>query len=577
MTNPPTPMHSTRLLLPTALALAANLAAQRLPELEPNNNVGQAQPLVAGSQVAANLVAAEQDWYTFTLTGAAEIHLRTTGNFSVNPAMDLGVTLYDAAGTTRLAWNDNASGTAADCGVNLTAGTYTVMVVGKLATTAGDYGLDFVVLPAAVIQTNEGPEPNGNPSGGDIPTPITLGDTFAGNLATSADVDWFTFSVANRCIVQAICYDDGAVPQLDNTALQFFQESSPGSGIYSAFSPVGSSTLATSHRAFLLAHPTTLAAGNYAIQVTAGTAAAGTAPFHYTKVGNYAVRTRLIDMPGGSTVPEGIEPNNVPGGANVPFLALGDTLTGNCSGSNEEDWWAFVVNGPTTVAAMCEGLGATPSTNQDLKIYDAAGTALTTGSSGGPGSHGRVIFTIPQAGLYYLAAYGGAFAVTGDYTVYTGSCDPMFVAASFSTQPPSTNACFGSNALRPALTVASTELPQVGSTFVVRLQNALPNTVAVPFFGFSRDLSGSTPLPFDLTPAEPNPFNKCMVRVDPLITTLVFTDAGGVAYIDFVIQPILAMRGLPFFMQSMQLDPTNNAYGVSMTNDVRILLGDRSY
>ena len=84
-------------------------------------------------------------------------------------------------------------------------------------------------------------------------------------------------------------------------------------------------------------------------------------------------------------------------------------------------------------------------------------------------------------------------------------------------------------------------------------------------------------LPFDLTPAEPNPFNKCMVRVDPMITTLAFTDAGGVGYIDFVIQPILAMRGLPFFMQSMQLDSTNNAYGVSMTNDVRILLGDRSY
>ncbi|MBM4061829.1 MAG: hypothetical protein FJ265_12150 [Planctomycetes bacterium] len=569
-------MNSTLAFSTCALALAASLAAQRLPELEPNNSVAQAQTLVPGTQVTANLAAGEQDWFAFTLAAPAEIHLRTSGNFTVSPSVDTGVFLYDATGTVRLAWNDNATGTMSDCGVNLPAGSYTAMVVGKLATTAGDYGLDFVVLPASVIQTNEGPEPNHNPGSGGVPTPITLGDTVAGDLSSPTDVDWYTFTVAGRAIVQGICYDDGGIPQLDNTQLAFFQETSPG--VYTAFGTT--STLSTSHRAFTLGHPTTLAAGNYAIQVAAGTAAAGTAPFVYTKTGKYALRTRLIDMPGWNTVPEGAEPNNVPGSANVPFFVLGDTLTGYCSGSNEEDWWAFVAAGPTTIAAMCDAAATpTPMTNEDLKLYDSSGTLLTSVSSGGPGSHARLIYTVPQAGVYYLAAYGGAFALTGDYVVHTGGCDPMFVAAAWNAQPPSTNACPGSNALRPALTVASTESPQLGSTFVVRLQNALPNAVAVPFFGFSRQFAngGTVPLPYDLTPLEPDPFKKCMVRVDPLITTLVICDSSGVGYIDYVMPPILNLRGLPIFTQSLQLDPTNNAFGVSMSNDARILTGERGY
>ncbi|MCA8973440.1 MAG: PPC domain-containing protein [Planctomycetes bacterium] len=561
------------------LVLASSIAAQRIAEVEPNDTVAQAQPLTAGTQITANLAAGEQDWFTFTLAAPAEVHLRTTGNFAVNPSVDTGVFLFDASGTAQLAWNDNAAGVLSDCGVNLGAGTYSVLVIGKLATTAGDYGLDFVTLPAAVINAVEGPEPNHDPGLGGTPTPITLGSTIAGNLSSPTDVDWYSFSITGRAVVQSICYDDGSVPQLDNTGLQFFQELAPG--VYGPFSPAGSSSLTTSHRSFNLSHPTTLAAGNYAIQVAAGSAAAGTAPFSYTKTGNYAIRTRLIDMPGTFTVAEGPEPNNVPGSPNVPFFTLGDTLSGNCSGGNEEDWWAFVVGGPTTIALMCDGGSPSPMTNEDLRLFDATGTLITTASSGGPGSHGRMIYTLPQGGIYYVAAYGGAFALTGDYVVYTGSCDPMYVTGDFRATPPSTNACPGSNNLRPALKVASTESPQLGSTFVVQLANTLPNALAIPFYGFSRNtaIGGTVPLPFDMTPLEPNQFNHCMVRVDPLITSLLITDANGIGYIDYVLPPVPGLQGLPVFMQSMQLDPAipNNPYGVSMSNDARILIGTRSY
>ncbi len=101
-------MTHHRLIVSSTLALTASLAAQHLREIEPNNTVAQAQTLVAASQVAANLVAGEQDSYTFTLAGAAEVHLRTAGNFSINPSMNAVVFLFDATGTNRLAWNDDA-------------------------------------------------------------------------------------------------------------------------------------------------------------------------------------------------------------------------------------------------------------------------------------------------------------------------------------------------------------------------------------------------------------------------------------------------------------------------------------
>ena len=123
--------------------LASTLAAQRVAEVEPNNTVATAQTLTFGQQVDCNLTAGDQDWFTFTVTTPSEVHLTTAGNFAVSSTVDTCVLLYDASGTTRLAWNDNARGSHSDMGCTLQPGVYTALVVGKLATTAGDYALDF--------------------------------------------------------------------------------------------------------------------------------------------------------------------------------------------------------------------------------------------------------------------------------------------------------------------------------------------------------------------------------------------------------------------------------------------------
>ena len=54
---------------------------------------------------------------------------RTSGNFNVNPSVDTFVAIYDAAGATRLAWDDNSDGSHSDCGVTLPAGTSAITVV----------------------------------------------------------------------------------------------------------------------------------------------------------------------------------------------------------------------------------------------------------------------------------------------------------------------------------------------------------------------------------------------------------------------------------------------------------------
>ena len=556
------------LLLPL---VGTHAAAQSVAELEPNGTVAQGQTLVAGQHVAANLVAGEQDWFTFTLAAPGQVQVRTSGNYTVNPSVDTYVAIYDAAGATRLAWDDNSDGTHSVCGVTLPAGSYSVLVVGKTGTVQGDYGLDYVVLPPAPIGNVEGAEPNDNPAAGATPTPITLGNTFTGTIATTADVDWFTFTLTTRAVVQAVVMDDAGVPQLDQTRLAFQQETGPN-----AWVPIGTSSfISTSHRAFNLAHPGMLLPGNYAIEVSSATStAAGTAPWNYVKTGAYSVRTVVMEMPGLGLALETPEPNNTT--ATASFLNLGDDAQGFITGSNEGDWYGFVISGPTTVAAMCETGAAPGITGTSLRILDSNGNAVANGSGGGANAHARLIATLREPGFYYLEVAGAVFAGTGNYLLRTGGGTPMFVASSFTTQPPSTNACIGSNGLRPNFARPSGEQPFLGSTFVSRVSNVLPNTLVAPIFGLSNVTAsgGVVPLPADLAPlGAPG----CFLRVDPIVIDAVLADANGVASFALPIPPSIASRGFSIFAQCLCLDLPLNPLGLSVSNDVRMILGDRAF
>lgn len=554
-----------------ALSLASTLCAQRVAEVEPNDAVGSAQPLVFGQQVDCNLVAGELDWFTFTVVSTGEVHLTTGGNFAVNSSVDTVVLLYDASGTTRLAWNDGARGVHCDLGVTLTPGVYTALVMGKTATTAGAYSIDLVQYAPTAIDTVEGPEPNGDPANSEIPTAIGNDHTFAGSLSSPTDQDWYAFSLTTDSVVQAYVYDDSTAPQLDNTLIGLRQLQS---GVWTSFGTT--STNSTSHRAFNLAHPGYLSPGSYHLAISAGSAAAGTAPQNYVKTGNYAVRTRMIPLPGNATTVESAEPNADV--STTAFMNVGDNATGFCSGSNEEDWFAIIVPYPMTVVLMTESGAVAPAiTDTTVKLYDPQGALITSASSGGASgqSHGKLVVQIAAPGVYYAAVAGGVFAATGNYVLRTGGATPILWSAAFQQQPPSTNACVGSNALRPQLNRANSEVAQLGTHFSMRVNNALPFAGIVSMLGFSNTMaSGGVPLPLDLgSLGAPT----CFLRVDPEQTSFGVADGSGIWFWDLSIPNDRYLGGLVFWAQVACFDAPLNSFGVSVSNEVKVTLGDRGY
>jgi hypothetical protein len=570
-------MHCRIPFLLPALVLGPVLTAQKVAEVEPNDTPATAMAILPGQHIACTYTTnapTDDDWFSFTLAAPGQVHLHASagGTLSLGLSRDNRIAIYDSTGTVRLAWNDSAVGTMADCGATLPAGSYTA-VVNLKSGNAADYGLDFYVLPVRPIDTAEGAEPNDSAG---VPTPFTLGDTLEGDLSSPTDVDFWAFTLAGRGIVQAATYDDGGVPQLDNLALRYYQETAPG--VWTALG-TSNATNSASHRVTTLQHTGTLAAGSYAIAVQAGTATAGTAPWDYVKTGRYSLRTCLIDMPGGAGTIEGPEPNNAPA-TPAGVINLGDTATGNISGSNEEDWYLIAVPGPTTVGAMAEGVGGTPLAGSGIRLYDQNGTLVTT-ASGGSSTHGRLAYTIERAGTYYLAIYGAVVASAGDYVLHTGACAPLYVSSTTRTEPASTNACIGSNNLRPLLGTLSGETPAFGSTFLTRIERTIPNSFAAAFLGFSNTLAfGSVPLPVTLDLGLPDSLGNptpCAGRVDPLVWVLVLTDGAGNGEYALNFPYVSGDIGLKIFQQALCYDPTLNGFGFSVTNDASYVLGDRPF
>ncbi len=570
-------MRTVSTFLSFVVALTCGLTAQKVNEVEPNDTAATAQPIAPGQHIVASYATTlDEDWFSFTLTAPGQVHLHTvgTGTLSLGVTRDNRIAFYDAAGTTRLAWNDLAVGTMADCGVTLPAGSYTARV-GLKAGTAVAYDLDFYVLPVNAIDSVEAAEPNGATG---VPSAVTLGDTVEGELVTAlpADEDYWSFTLGNRGIVVAATYDDGGVPQLDNLALRFH------SGVPGAWTALGAgdATNSQSHRVTTLAHPGMLIAGSYAIAVKGGAAVVGTPPWDFTKTGKYSLRTGLIDLPDTSIVPEGAEPNdNILTPAGV--LGFGAAATGNSTGSLDNDWYLIAVGGPTTIGAMAEGTGGTPLAGSGLRLWDSTGLVAVASASGSATTHAKLVFTIERAGIYYLQIAGPTVAVTGDYLLHVGACTPLYVSSTTRVEPASTNACIGSTGLRPLIGYMQGETPAFGSTFITRVERTIPSSFAVGIVGVSNTLGfGSIPLPYLLGFGGLDPQNQptpCYVRADPLIMIAVLTDAAGSGEYSYNFTYAPSGIGLKVFQQALCFDPTLNALGLSVSNDASYVLGDRPF
>jgi hypothetical protein len=563
-------------LLSVVAALAAGLSAQKVGEIEPNDSPATAMPITAGMHITASYATTtDDDWYSFTLAQPGQVHLHTvgTGTLSLPVTRDNRIAIYDATGTVRLTWNDATVGLMADCGATLPAGSYKA-VVNLKAGTAAAYDLDFFVLPAKSIDTFEAAEPNGATG---VPTPFRLGDTIEGAIlpGVPADEDFWSFTLPTRGIVVAATYDDGGVPQLDNVALRLY------SGIPGLWTAIGGgdATNAQSHRVTTLAHPGILDAGTYAISVKAGSAAAGSGPWDYAKTGKYSLRTSFIDLPDSYVVQEWLEPNNSPATL-AGVVAYGEAYSGNCTGSLDEDWYLLPVGSPMTIGVMAEGIGATPLAGSTLRVWDDTGTVIVVSAAGGASTHARLVCTIERAGVYYLSIQGPNVNTTGDYLMHVGATTPLYVGSTTRVEPASTNACIGSNGVRPMLGYAQGEAPVFGSTFITRVERTLPSSFAIGVVGLSRTMSGSIPLPaligYGGLDSQGNP-SPCYVRVDPVVTIAVFTDASGAGEYSMNFPWSPAILGTKVYQQALCFDPSLNALGLSVSNDASYVLGDRPF
>lgn len=566
----------TSLLLGSALLAAPALLAQRFPEVEPNDTPALAQAVTMGTQIDANLLAGEDDWFSFSTTGG-NVRIFTSGVGS--GAVDTRIEIYDAAGTTLLAFNDDARSLLSDFAINLTAGTYMARIYGFGPTTTGVYYLDIgegTPKPYSGVEI----EPNDSLAQAQLlPLNVPGGVQLAAAIDTVGDQDWYQVVLTAPRTGIWFHVTEAGVPCISRSRYEVYDSA----GVLVVAATLGANAANSSDYNFRHSQVRCWPAGTYYIVIRESTST-GTNP-HPLPVGEY--RLELFDMPMsiGATVPEAAEPNN--SAATATPIAIGDQGTGNLSdstGADASDWWGpIVLTQPTVLQYQtAQGNTATPILDTTIRLWDAsnlvtAALTSTTGNILSPSSHARatVSFFLTPA-TYYIEVVSPLSTTSGDYILEIGANTAPYVTASYAFGNVNTT-CLGSNTLRPTITTVSTrELPVLGTTFSRTIGSMQANATFILMQGYTTLTAngGVTPLPYDLgTLGAPN----CFVNVDPVATTLFVADASGSLTIDSFTSGNIVFRGLPIFEQVLALDMTANALGVTASNYGRQILGERSY
>lgn len=179
---------------------------------EPNDLPATATPFEAGRSGEGRIViGGDQDWWSFTLSQPLTI-VADTGGAPLGPVLqDSTLTLWDATGTTQLAFDDDTGpGLFARLVVSLPAGTYHLAVGGYQLNT-GRYSLRLDSALGQVVQVAEAAEPNGT-----VATATAFGPSFLGNgeVLDANDHDFWLFTVTQNARIAV-----GTGPGTSGTAL----------------------------------------------------------------------------------------------------------------------------------------------------------------------------------------------------------------------------------------------------------------------------------------------------------------------------------------------------------------------
>ncbi len=118
----------------------------------------------------------------------------------------------------------------------------------------------------------------------------------------------------------------------------------------------------------------------------------------------------------------------------------------------------------------------------------------------------------------------------------------------------------------------STDTPQIGNQFRVRLVQARPSALELLLLGVSNVSWNNQPLPLDLMSyGAPG----CRLLLDPFDTQILIANAAGTSNRQYDIPNNIYALGLRFYNQAFVFDPTVNALGFVATNGGVGLIGNQ--
>jgi hypothetical protein len=554
-----------RTLIASSLLLAVPLMAQRVAEVEPNNDQAAATlngPIALGSQLDCNLLAGEQDWFCFT-TAAGQIRLTVSGG------VDSRIFLIDSTGAV-LAVNDDSRGLQSDLTINVAAGTYYVRVEGFDATVTGLYSLDIALTAPAKPFTSTETEPNnlfsdtgvqliGN--GSQVSGAIAAGDVDVYRVVLTAPRSgvWFQVTEGDAPFVSGHRYEvlDAAGALLTPTA------------------NLGGNVGDTSNFTYRTSQVRCWPAGTYHIVVRPRSAAS---PINPVPAGNYRLELQVLPMNTGGTVNEA--PALDANGQTATAIVSGQQGVGNLSVANEIDLWGPITFSQPSILQFQTGNGATTpvlDTTVGLRFFDpvtntlGAPTLLTAGNILEPTgtSHARGTFSFFLApSTYYLEVRSPGTLATqiGNYVLEVSATEPApYVAASYATV--AANAACG---VAPFPTLArqfTNEVPSVGNYFSVQLNGLTPGAaIGLLVWGTAQLPPGGLPIGIG-----------CELNISPILDVQSFFSLTGSAEVGLTIPANPTLRGSVLWQQAAEYDGVTGFFGVQTGNYGRLIIGERSY
>lgn len=579
-------LQPLRALVPflfTALVLAQ--APGMVPEAEPNDTPAMAMPVLPGRQVQASLVAGEQDWYSFTLGSPRRMHLFT--GLVGGSGVDTVLTLYDATGSSVLAFDDDSRSVQSNLSLDLGPGSYLLQVSGFSPTSNGPYALDIGEEGVLVGMLWEDPTTeqanNRNSNNGGTPMVIPTGQCLVQVDAArpnATDEDWFAVSLPVQSGVW-ILVNEGKQTWISQYRWDLLDAS--GAALPASHgATVGRSGSSNQRSSLTRVWP----AGNYRIKIserdgcTSGgvsVACATLSPYSKNPYGSYALSVLTVPVGTGATVTH-------PGTGLRPTLAGDGVGAGGLASSTDFQEWQLNTQGPTTLFLQTRDGAGNPLQDTTLQLYDSKGLLVATASGGNVlantnGRHARLVVSLNQdftTAPYTVRVTGGAAqpSYPANYLLEVGiaTCTPYLTGGFHKTGG---NEFCTTGGVRVEYGAQTREVPVLGSLFVTEVANAPPSGFLLRLIGFSDTFSpGYGPLPLNLAfLGAPG----CSLFVDPMVLEPHFATGAGTATFSLALPASVSFLGMRLHEQVGAFDPAANPLGFVLSNPIDYTFGNRSF